>query len=509
MPCAAHASSIARRFRHSAGNRVSQAKRLAALAVTSALAAAAALAEPATKSESFDRDPGWDRSNNRPADRNDRPVSVRQDFGFSSTSRAGGKVGEIGGFVQAAAEPAWYAKIVADRTLRQPLSASGSIAVADGGTNLLLGFFNADTAKEWRTANSLALRINGRGDHFFAYLEYCTSMWRAGADNPQPFPTRGDPQTGRTALIGFPAGGKVHRFELRYDPAGNNGSGAITATIDGQTSVCHLDPGHKADGAVFNRFGILNVMKSADSGSEVFVDDLVINGERHAFDADPMWEGHGNRTTFTTNNARPRFDFGFSPTNYAGGKAAGELGGLFFRGDCRYPDRMAFYADRVGPLSLDKPIKAHGKVALRRGVSDSTTLFGFFNAASAMHSNPSQSQGLPEGIVGVNIEGPSSEGFCFYPVARLKGRDGVVSPDLRKLKILPDGRPHNWTFDYVPAGAGRARVTVTLDGHSIHLDLNEVDKAAGTFDHFGLVTPWIDGNGQLVYFDDVSYSVGQ
>ena len=493
------------------GGGVSRPKHSLALAFAAVLAAAAgALAEPGMKTESFDRDPSWDRSNNRPADRADQPVSVRQDFGFSSTSHAGGKIGEMGGFVHAAAEPAWYAKVISQLTLERPLSASGTIAVADGGTNLLLGFFNADTAKEWRTANSLALRINGRGDHFFAYLEYCTSRWRAGADSPQPFPSKRDPQTGRQGLIGFPSGGRVHRFELRYDPAGNGGSGAITATIDGHTSVCHLDPGHKSDGAAFNRFGILNVMKSADSGSEVWVDDLVINGERHAFDTDPIWEGRGNRTTFTTNNVRPRFDFGFCTTHFAAGKAAGELGGLFFRGDCRYPERMAFYADRVGPLSPDKPIKARGKVALRRGVSDSTTLFGFFNAASAMRSNPSQNQSLPEGIVGVNIEGPSSEGFCFYPVARLQGRDGAVSPDLRTLKILPDGKPHDWAFDYAPTADGRARVTVTLDGRSIHLDLSEVDKAGGaSFDRFGLVTPWIDGNGQLVYFDDLSYSVSQ
>jgi len=45
------------------------------------------------------------------------------------------------------------------------------------------------------------------------------------------------------------------------------------------------------------------------------------------------------------------FDFGYSDTIFAGGKAKGEIGGLIFRGDCRYPARMAYYADRVGPLS--------------------------------------------------------------------------------------------------------------------------------------------------------------
>jgi hypothetical protein len=93
----------------------------------------------------------------------------------------------------------------------------------------------------------------------------------------------------------------------------------------------------------------------------------------------------------------------------------------------------------------------------------------------------------------------------------LPGREGVVSPDLRSVRIHPDGAVHDWTFDYDPAGAsGRGRITVSLDGKSIHVDLNEGDKAAGgTLDRFGLITPWIDGNGQVVYFDDVTYSVGQ
>lgn len=468
-------------------------------------------AEPATKTESFDRDPNWDRSNNRPADRDDQPVRIRQDLGYSSTAHAGGARGEMGGLVHAAAEPAWYAKVIPETTFDQPLAASGTFAVADGGTNLLLGFFNAGTAKEWRTPNTIAFRINGRGKRFFAYLEYCTSTWRAGADGPVSFPMTEDKQTGRKSLVGFPAGMKVHRWELRYDPAGNDGGGAITATIDDQTSVCHLSEGHKADGATFNRFGIVNVMKSADSGSEIFVDDVTIIGEKESFDADPRWDGQGNRTEFLTHNVRPLFDFGYSATHFADGKSAGELGGLIFRGDCRYPGRMAYYADRVGPLTLDQPIRAFGKVVLRRGVSDSTTLFGFFNVAAAMRSNDSQNQALPEGVLGINIEGPSSEGFCFYPVSRLPGRDGVVSPDLRSLRILPDGRPHDWTLAYDPDdAAGRGRVTVTLDGRAIHLDLAEGDRSRGaTFDRFGLVTPWIDGNGQVVYFDDVTYSVRQ
>jgi hypothetical protein len=490
----------------------------AVVIVTGALLALLLGAEPAaqesgrTKTETFDRDPGWDHLNNRPADRGDQPVTIRQDFGYSAgTSHAGGKPGEVGGFLQAAAEPAFYGKVLPDLTLDQPFSASGTLSLADGGTHLLLGFFNAGTVNEWRTPNTVSIRINGRGERFFAYVEYCTSTWRAGGDSPTPFPTAEDPKTGRKSLVGFASGGKVHRWSLKYDPAANGGAGAVTATIDDRTAVCHLDDGHKADGATFNRFGLLNVLKSADNGADIFLDDVTVNGQADSFDADPKWDGKNNRTTFATQNVRPRFDFGFSPTHFAGGKAAGELGGLFFRGDCRYPKRIAYYADRVGPLSLDKSFKASGKVTMTRGVSDSTTLFGFFNLAAATRQNPSQNDGIPEGVLGVNIEGPSREGFYFYPVSRPIGRGGSNASGGGAPRIMPDGKAHDWTFSYDPAGAnGRGRITTSLDGKSVSLDLSEGDKTGPTrLDHFGLVTPWIDGNGQNVYFDDVTYTVRQ
>ena len=51
---------------------------------------------------------------------------------------------------------------------------------------------------------------------------------------------------------------------------------------------------------------------------------------------------------------------------------------------------------------------------------------------------------------------------------------------------------------------------MTLEGNSVSMDLQPGDKAAGAqFDRFGLVTPWIDGNGQNVYFDDLTYTCRQ
>src|SRR5262249_10845819 len=158
------------------------------------------------------------------------------------------------------------------------------------------------------------------------------------------FPTERDPRTGRARLKGLPAKGTVHRWSLRYDPKGNKGRGVVTATIDGVPAVCHLNEEHRTDGASFDRFGLLNVMKSADEGGEVWLGDVTVNGKGEALSRDPGWEGRNNRRTYTTSLVRPRFDFGYSPTHHAGGQGKGELGGLVFRGDCRFPERMASYA---------------------------------------------------------------------------------------------------------------------------------------------------------------------
>jgi len=143
---------------------------------------------PATteRLERFDTDPGWDARNNRVHRTEAR--TVRQDFGYSRTDHAGGAVGEAGGFVTPAAEPAYYARKIPERTLRDVLTASGTLTCPGRKVHVLIGFFNNRTLNEWRTPNSIAIRLQGRGDVFYAYVEYATQKWRAGADSPQPFP---------------------------------------------------------------------------------------------------------------------------------------------------------------------------------------------------------------------------------------------------------------------------------------------------------------------------------
>ncbi|HKB35341.1 MAG TPA: hypothetical protein VKD72_02740, partial [Gemmataceae bacterium] len=271
-----------------------------------------------------------------------------------------------------------------------------------------------------------------------------------------------------------------------------------------------VSDGHRADGATFDRFGLLNVMKSADTGGEVWLGDVTVNGTAEDFSRDPGWDQLNNRRTSTSSLVRPRFDFGYSPTHFAGGKGKGELGGVIFRGDCRFPERMAYYADRLESLTLDRPLKASGKICMRRGVTDSTVLIGFFHSRDSVAVNPSQDNGLPRSFLGISTDGPSREGFFFAPTYRTKG-SGHGYARAGAPHLYPDGTPHDWALEYSPTAAGgRGRITVTVDRHSVHLDLAEGHKAAGArFDRFGILTTWVDGNSQTLYLDDLTYTCKQ
>jgi hypothetical protein len=461
------------------------------------------------RTERFDRDPGWDGHNNQPE--NPKPRTIRQDFGYSRTTYAASMAGEIGGFISAAAEPAYYAKRLPKKGFEDALTASGTLTCTGEPFHVLVGFFNSNTLNEWRTPNTLALRLSGRGDVFYAWVEYATARWRAGGDSPQAFPTQKDARTGRTRPKGFPVKGAVYRWSLTYDPRGNNGTGVITATIGEHKAVCHLREGHKADGAEFNHFGLLNVMKHAGGGGMVWLGDLTVNGVKEDLSKDPGWDGFQNHRTYVTADVRPRFHFGYSPTSFAGGEGKGELGGLVFRGDCRYPAKMAYYGDRLEELTLAKPLRASGKVCLRRGVTDSTVLIGFFHSRDSMRVNSSQDSGLPSDFLGVSIDGPSREGFYFAPAYRVhegRPRHGTGT-DLPH--VYPDGTSHAWSLEYSPGGAGgRGQIVVRLGKQIARLDLKEGDRTTRAhFDRFGIVTTWIDGNGQQVYFDDLTYTCKQ
>jgi hypothetical protein len=296
-----------------------------------------------------------------------------------------------------------------------------------------------------------------------------------------------------------------HEWSLSYDPAGANGNGEITFVLDGETHKLSLEDGHKADGAVFDRFGMLNVMFEAGGPIEVYFDDLVIDGDVEDFRRKPAdWEGVGNNARFPDCVQDGNHDYGYSAkTNHAGGESAGEIGGITFR-----QGPWSCFADpQVGPLSLEDTLEVRGKVALTYATSDSAAMIGWFDSRTFMDETD-QVREAPPNFVGVLIEGPSRIGHYFRPVYETAG--GMTGDSRKGPVIFHDGKSRDFSIRYDPqANDGLGRITVTLDGESVQLDLPAGHKADGArFDRFGILS-WQSFGGHFleVFYDDMEYTV--
>ncbi|MGD9854537.1 MAG: hypothetical protein AB7U20_06250 [Planctomycetaceae bacterium] len=450
----------------------------------------------------FDADPQWDGFRNRLLPES-LPI-VHQDFGYRRSNFSGGRAaGEIGGTVQRSTTPARYSMPIAEKTFDDRLSASGTFAVthAEGGSGVMFGWFNKDS-KGWRTSNSLAFRLDGNGGKYWVFYEYGTRNRRTGGggafegERYQTTPTKP-----------FAGDGTVHRWSLDYDPVAGGGPGLVTFRIDDRAYELPVPAEHKAAGAVFNRFGVWNVETGGDK-LDVYFDDLIVNGMRLAFDDDPEWIGEGNSAEFEERIIRPHHDYGFSPTDYAGGQR-GEIGGVIFR-----DERPSYYGVDVGRLTLDQPFRADGKIALRSAGADSGVFLGWFNAAGKRNKTTPEHEQRQTDFLGVLIEGPSRVGHYFRAAySTSTGTGGAPMEDPRTQEerpvILPDGRVHEWAVHYDPA-AGKGRISVTFDGESHALDLTAQDRAAGaTLDRFGLFNIQAGGHHVEIYCDDLRVTRGE
>jgi hypothetical protein len=457
-----------------------------------AASACTAADEGGLRTQDFAADPGWEGHRNRTL-AGPLPVT-RQHFGYRASNFAGGaRSGEIGGRISRSLTPGWYARVIPTRTFDDRLVASGRFAVTgdEGSSGALFGWFH-ETSRGWRTPNSIALRIDGNGGKYWVLFEYGTRRWRAGGGATFD----GRYQTTRTAP--FRADGTSHRWSLTYDP---DGEGRLILTLDGRTYSATLEPGHKADGAVFNRFGLWNHQNSG-KGLEVYFDDLTLDGVPIDLDRDPGWEARGNEIDFDERVVRPRHDFGFSFTRHAGGQA-GEIGGLIWR-----DDRPAYYADRVGPLGLDDELRASGKLALTSANSDSGVYLGWFDSAARRWPQEPRERRPDGGFVAVMIEGPSRIGHYFRPAYRTgPGQDSMAQDG---ATIRPDGQVHEWSLRYAPAeGGGDGRIEVTFDGVRQALDLKPGHRRLGaSFDRFGLFNIQTGGQHVMIYLDNLSYTSG-
>ena len=173
---------------------------------------------------------------------------------------------------------------------------------------------------------------------------------------------------------------------------------------------------------------------------------------RSDFDRDPA--GTASTTARPTDHERPPpLRLRLQPDrNTPAASAKGELGGLVFRGDCRYPRAMACYGDRLGALTLEKPLHASGRVVpapRRHRQHDADRLLPLRDSMAATRR---RTPALPESFLGVAIEGPSREGFYFYPAYRARQAAAAAHG------LTADGAaPHlsrrqapRWTLDYRP-----------------------------------------------------------
>jgi hypothetical protein len=452
-------------------------------------------ADPSLRRQDFTSDPNWDGYRNRllPAE----PRVTRQDFGHRNSNRARGKAaGEIGGRVQRSLTPAYYARVIPEKTLNDKLTMSGRFCVTDdeSNTGTLLGWFNTDS-RGWRTNNSLAIRLDGNGGKYWVFFEYGTRGWLTGGMGC----FEGE-QYQKTKTKPFRADGTPHTFALTYDPDGNDKLGLITLVLDDATYALKLSPGHKLDGATFNRFGVFN-QQTSGGGMECYFDDLVFNGEPQDLSRDPKWEAKGNQAQFAERAIRPLHDFGYALTNVAAGRSKGELAGILWR-----DEDPAYYADRVGPLTLDDELFVSGKIAFSAAGSDSGVHVGWFDSASKKSEDGRKNKRPPRNMLSAFLEGPSRIGHYFRPA--FSANEGPLKLADEGPILRPDGRPHEWTLRYSPkANNGVGRITVTLDDKQQSLDLTPADrKARSTFDRFGLFTHSAGGNHVYLSLDDLAYT---
>jgi len=452
--------------------------------------------------DDFATAPRWDEFRNRLLPEQ-LPI-VRQDFGFQISNRAGGRsAGEIGGTIERSTTKASYARSIPELTLNDRLSAAGrlSVTLAGGSSGVMFGWFN-HSSRGWRTPNSLAFRIDGNGDKFWLFYEYGTTSGRTGgggAFEGERYQT--------TPTAPFPADGRSHEWSLDYDPSAEDGRGQISFRIDDRKYVLPLALGHKDEGAHFDRFGFWNVQIEGNS-MDVFIDDLVVNGQPWEFEDDPGWEEVGNSGEFTESVIRPHHDFGYSQTNFAGGETPGEIGGIVFR-----DERPAFYAATVEPSTLDDELVASGKIALLEAASDSGVYLGWFSADSKKANETPEHEARQKNFLAVMIEGPSRVGHYFRPAyATAAGKGSTSGPNTATGSvppvIHPDGSVHTWWIRYSPRGnGGGGRITVRLDDETFTQDLLPEHRGGPTkFDRFGLFNVQSGGHHVRLYIDDLSVS---
>jgi hypothetical protein len=470
---------------------------------------------PVMKSESFDKDPGWEGHNNRVQPTQVKPM--QQDFGYRTSNFAGQQKGEIGGVIWRAPTRASYAAKIPTRSLNDKLSASGTFALTatSGSSGAFFGWFNSDMPGDGRQSN-LGIHFAGQGEGSRLTLRLVTATNRSVGHKVTDWDV---PEKGvKIRPPSLKNDGTRYTWKLDYDPEANGGNGQMTFTIrsndpkpqdfEGKTVTVPLPKGYKDQGTTFDRFGLMNTMKPGNSLT-LYFDDLEYDGKKEDFSKDPGWVGVNNGLGKANREWGGSHDFGFSPdTSHAGG-SKGELGGMVWRSG-----KYAYYADKVGPLTLNDRLEASGKIVLTVGMPDSGVYLGWFNGTEKENA-PAQAGNF----VGVHVGGPTKVGHYFLPAyaptkttpiehVGVRGHPANVAVERGSGPVVTPQKVLDWKLVYDPAGnGGKGVIEATLGKESITLPLRDGDKAKGaTLDRFGLFTTHRGGSFVRIYLDDLKYT---
>jgi len=227
--------------------------------------------------------------------------------------------------------------------------------------------------------------------------------------------------------------------------------------------------------------------------------DLELDGRKADFAQDPGWEGARNRDSYQATEVGGAQDFGFRTTRRAGG-AAGEFGGIVWRGP------YAYYGDRVGPFSLNDRLEARGRIFFEVAGLDAGLHIGWFNSQIKEVDDKTPNRG--KDFVGVDIGGHTRVGHWFLPRCLTAKGDGSFHDQGPLLKA---GMAYEWSFLYDPAAnGGNGEMRVTLGGESVTLDLKAGVKAqGGVLDRFGVSSVGTGGGPVKFYLDDLQYTAGK
>jgi hypothetical protein len=221
--------------------------------------------EYAGRSQDFWEDPNFDAAGNR-ATYQSKDAGGAHNFGYSETNNAGGaKSGEIGGTFWRAERWGYYGDKIETLSFDDRLEAHGKIMMAAAGpdADMSFGWFHTDegaAADPQKSGTFLGIHVGGptRVGHYF-----------------MPVFTVNEKLRGTAPKAPLLQAGKTCDWFLIYDPAANNGDGAITATLADESITLNLKPGQKAKAkdARLDHFGMFSLAAGGQM-VKIYLDDI-------------------------------------------------------------------------------------------------------------------------------------------------------------------------------------------------------------------------------------------